>query len=112
MQMNYLKIPFLILISCSCDIKYHKNRYKITDIKVRLLEWNGRDSSGCTIVKEVDTLSGNSKLALAIKFEKEFCSDSSYIPLMAMGVEGLNEPLQKVKNIYFEVLLNNKEKLI
>jgi len=101
----------LLVLMFSCDIKYYNNRYKITDVSIRLLEWKGKDNNNCTIVSEVDTLSATSKLALAIKFRKEYYSDSSFIPLSAMGKEGMQGSIQKMKSLSFIAILGNRQKI-
>ena len=93
-----------ILFLFSCQKEYHRNKYKIVGASFRFLEWQGKDSMGCEIVKPASSFSPDSNIGVAIKLMKEYYSDSTFARFWGIERLGIDGTKQQIKAITLKVI--------
>lgn len=102
----YLFCLVIVLISVSCKDEYKKNRYRISSMDVRVIEFISYDTSGCLNIDTILSNSNNRKIGIAIKINREYYADKKVkrksFDNTLMGLDGSELKLTEIK-----VLLNN-----
>ncbi len=104
--MKKVLISLIALFLQSC---YQDNHYSVSDASMRLVDYIGRDSCNCSIVKDFSLDRNNELCALGITFQKEFYSDKTKLGAsLPKGTKGAEISLRSIQfSEYNESLMSS-----